>query len=90
MDSYQKSVPNQSINQSKQGSILSLLQSIIVLEALSREVREGLPMELLYADDLILFAETKELLLKKMRNWKEGIEKNGSESKCWKDKNHVV
>jgi len=36
---------------------------IIVLEALSRGLSEGLPMELLYADDLVLMAETKELLV---------------------------
>ena len=58
-----------------QGSVLSPLLFIIVLEALSREFREGLPMELLYADDLVLIAETKELLLEKVRNWKEGMEK---------------
>ena len=40
---------------------------IIVLEALSREFREGLPMELLYADDLVLVAETEELLIEKFR-----------------------
>ena len=34
-----------------QGSVLSPLLFIIVLEALSREFR-GLPLELLYADDL--------------------------------------
>ena len=39
-----------------QGSVLSPLLFIIVLEALSREFREGLPMELLYADDLVLIA----------------------------------
>ena len=34
-------------------------------------------MELLYVDDLVLIAETKELLLllKKVRQWKEGMEK---------------
>ena len=42
------------------------------LEALSREFREGLPMELLYADDLILMAETEELLLEKLRRPKKG------------------
>ena len=35
-----------------QGSVHSPVLFIIVLEALSREFREGLPMELLYADDL--------------------------------------
>ena len=34
-------------------------------------------MELLYADDLVLIAETKELLLEKARRWKEGMEKKG-------------
>ena len=62
-----------------QGSVLGPLLFIIVLEALSREFREGLPMELLYADDLVLIAETKELLLEKVRIWKEGMEKKGRE-----------
>ena len=74
----------------QQGSVLSPLLFIIVLEALSREIREGLPMELLYADDLVLIAETKELLLEKVKKWKREDEKEGSESECWKDKNHVV
>ena len=46
-----------------QGSVLSPLLFIIVLEALSREFREGLPLELLYADDLVLMAETEDLLV---------------------------
>ena len=41
-----------------QGSILSPLLFIIVLEELSKHFREGLPWELLYADDLVLIAET--------------------------------
>ena len=35
-----------------QGSVLSPLLFIIVREALSREFKEGLPMELLYAIDI--------------------------------------
>ena len=35
-----------------QGTFLSPLMFIIVFEALSREFREGLAMELLYADDI--------------------------------------
>ena len=60
-----------------QGSVLSPLLFIIVLEALSREFREGLPMGLLYVDDLVLIADTKELSLEKVRKWKEGMEKKG-------------
>ena len=60
-----------------QGSVLSPLLLFIVLEALSREFREGLPMELLYVDDLVLVAETEELLMEKLRKWKKGMELKG-------------
>jgi len=52
-----------------QRSVLSSLLFVIVLEALSREFREGLPMELLY--DLVLMAETKELLVEKIQKCKK-------------------
>ena len=35
------------------------------------------PMEMLYADDLILIAESEELLTEKVRIWKEGMEAKG-------------
>jgi hypothetical protein len=60
-----------------QGSVLSPLLFIIVLEALSRKCRAGLPFELLYADDLVLMAETEELLMEKLRSWKENMESKG-------------
>ena len=34
-------------------------------------------MELLYADDLVLVAETEELLMEKLRKWKNGMELKG-------------
>jgi len=37
-----------------QGSALSPLLFVIVMEALSREFRVALPWELLYADDLVV------------------------------------
>ena len=40
-----------------QGSVLSPLLFIMVLEALSLEFRSGCPWELFYADDLVLIAE---------------------------------
>jgi Reverse transcriptase (RNA-dependent DNA polymerase) len=60
-----------------QGSVLSPLLFIIVLEAISRQFRAGLPFELLYADDLVLMAESEELLLEKLRLWKENLEAKG-------------
>ena len=42
-----------------QGSGLSPLLFVIVIEAISREFRVGLPWELLYADDMAVIAETE-------------------------------
>jgi hypothetical protein len=60
-----------------QGSVLSPLLFIIVLEALSNSFRCGLPWELLYADDLVLIAESEKSLLEKISKWKAGLEAKG-------------
>ena len=60
-----------------QGSVLSPLLFIIVLEALSREFHTGCPWELLYADDLMISAESMEELLVKVQTWKTEMEKKG-------------
>jgi len=60
-----------------QGSVLSPLLFIIVLEALSKRFREGLPTELLYADDLVLIAITREQLMEKLQKWRVGMEEKG-------------
>ena len=65
-----------------QGSVLSPLLFIIVLEALSREFRTGLPWELLYADDLVLMAESLEELERRFAKWKTGMEQKGL-CQCW-------
>ena len=58
-----------------QGSVLSPLLFIAVLEAISRRFdKQGLPYELLYADDLVIIAETKEELLERKRMWQHGME----------------
>ena len=44
------------------GSVFSLLLFIIVLEALSREFCSGVPWEDLYADDLVIIAESRNVL----------------------------
>jgi len=50
-----------------QGSVFSPLLFIIVLEALSRRFRGGLPMELLYSDDLVLLADSEDSLVGKIK-----------------------
>jgi len=49
--------------------VLSPLLFSIVLASLSKEFREGLPMDVMYADDLVLIAEAEELLVKKIQKW---------------------
>jgi len=60
-----------------QGSALSPLLSVIVMEAISREFRVALPWELLYADDLAVIAETEEELIKRLNEWKDNAESKG-------------
>ena len=60
-----------------QGSVLSPLLFILVLEALSREFRTGVPWELLYADDLAVIADSLEECINKLKTWKEEMENKG-------------
>ena len=60
-----------------QGSVLSPLLFIIVLEALSCEFRSGVPWEDLYADDLVIIAELLEECVRRLLTWKEAIEEKG-------------
>ena len=60
-----------------QGSRLSPLLFVIVMEAISREFRVALPWELLHADDLAVIAETEEELIKRLNEWKDSVESKG-------------
>ena len=60
-----------------QGSVLSPLLFTIVLEALSKEFRMGLPWELFYADDLVIIAASKSELMERIELWKKGMEGKG-------------
>jgi len=60
-----------------QGSVLSPLLFTIVLEALSKEFRLGLPWELFYADDLVIIAVSKQELMERLESWKKGMECKG-------------
>ena len=65
-----------------QGSVLSLLLFIIVLEALSPEFRAGVLWEDLYADDLVIIADSLEECVRRLLIWKEAMEKKGFRAVC--------
>ena len=73
-----------------QGSVLSPLLFIIVMEALSQEFQTGCPWELLYADDLVLVAESIEELTRKFSLWKQGLEGKGLRVNLGKTKVMVI
>ena len=60
-----------------QGLVLSPLLFIIVLEALSHEFNSGVPWEDLYADDLVIIAESLEKGVRRLLTWKEVMEEKG-------------
>ena len=55
------------------------------MEVLYRELRTGLPWEL-YADDIVLMAESLEELVLLVENWKHGIEEKGIHDNAGKTK----
>ena len=60
-----------------QDSALRPLLFVIVIEALSREFRVAFPWQLLYADDLVVIAETEYNLIKRCNEWKDNVENRG-------------
>ena len=62
----------------RQGSVLSPLLFILVLEALSLKFRKkGIPWELLYADDLVLMADSMEGCISKLQKRKTAMQNKG-------------
>ena len=58
--------------------MLSPLLFIIVLEALrSQESRAGVPLEELYADGLVIIAESLEECIERLQIWRNAMEKKG-------------
>ena len=60
-----------------QGSVLSLLLCIIVLEALSSEFHSGVPWVDLYADDINIIPELLEECVRRLLTWKEAKDEKG-------------
>ena len=57
-----------------QGSVLSPLLFIVVMEALFREFHTDHPWRLLFADDLVIIAKSVEELIEKLKKWKAAME----------------
>jgi len=60
-----------------QGAVLSPLLFALVMDVVTKEAREGLPWELLYADDLVLIATSVEELKRKLQVWKRSLTTKG-------------
>ena len=60
-----------------QGSTLSPLLFIMVMDVLTEDVRDGSLMEFLYADDLVLCVESLNKVIDKYGRWKNAVEGKG-------------
>ena len=69
-----------------QGSVLSPLLFIIVMDSVARKAGSSLPWEILYADDLVLLAESEEQLKQKIKNWKDNFSAKGMTVNAMKSK----
>jgi len=57
--------------------VLSPLLFAIVVDEITANDREGLLMEILYADDLVLISETLVELKEEIYKWKDTFERKG-------------
>src|SRR5437867_7841273 len=60
-----------------QGSVLSPILFNIVMQAIAANFKKGLPWKLLYADDLVLMAESKAMLEKRLLEWIMRLKEKG-------------
>jgi hypothetical protein len=60
-----------------QGSVLSPLLFITVMDEVVTEVRKGVPWELMFADDLALTAESKQEVMELFERWRNAMELKG-------------
>ena len=49
----------------------------MVTEVVTKEIKEGLPWKLLYADDLVLMSDSEIGLRRKIQRWKKCMENKG-------------
>ena len=60
-----------------QGSALSLLLFVIIIDVITEEIDEGTPWAIMFADDLVLCDPDREMVEVRQERWRECMEKNG-------------
>eukprot|EP00057_Strongylocentrotus_purpuratus_P028957 XP_011683431.1 PREDICTED: uncharacterized protein LOC753977 [Strongylocentrotus purpuratus] len=56
------------------------------MDVISKDIREGFPWELLYADDLVLMAKSEQELIARMSSWQAALEGKGLKVNAGKSK----
>ena len=69
-----------------EGSVLSSLLFVVVMDVVSSEAISGLPSGLLYADDSVLIAPTMEQLGRRVGEWRASLLDNGLKVNAGKSK----
>ena len=59
------------------GSARSPLLFVIIIVVITKEIDEGTPWAMLFADDLVLCDPDKEMMELRQERWRECMEKNG-------------
>ncbi|XP_071713008.1 uncharacterized protein [Rutidosis leptorrhynchoides] len=60
-----------------QGSALSPFLFALIIDELSRGIKESIPWCLIFADDIVLVLEYKNELNSRLEQWREALEQNG-------------
>ena len=60
-----------------QGSALSPLLFVIIIDVITEEIDEGTPWAMLFADDLVLCDPDRQMMEVRLERWRECMEKNG-------------
>ena len=60
-----------------QGSALSALLFVIIIDVIKEEIEEGTPWAMLFADDLVLCDPDREMMELRLERWRECMDKNG-------------
>ena len=60
-----------------QGSALSPLLFVIIIDVITEEIEEGTPWAMMFADDMVVCDPDREVMELRLERWRECMEKNG-------------